>query len=159
MYPYYVSIHILVLLTYIHDVLNHIHNHKPVCSGHRYVSQPTYIFTFKISRLRIVHNTSPVILKGIITCLLLWQHNIFAHLPFLANYISISRGKGVHSPSSYYLGQKFHDSSEWSQPCIHSIHLFWTIEIFSLYFTHQGNHIISIAIILHHTCASLERSI
>jgi hypothetical protein len=71
MYPNYVSIHILVLLTYIHDVLNHIHNPKPACSGHRYVSQPTYISTFKISQLRIVHNPSHVILKGIIICLLL----------------------------------------------------------------------------------------
>jgi hypothetical protein len=29
----------LVLLTYIHDVLNHMHNHKPMCSYHRYISQ------------------------------------------------------------------------------------------------------------------------
>ena len=69
--PNYVSICILVLLTYIHDVLNNIHNPKPACSGHRYVSQPMYIFTFKINQVRIVQNPSHVILKGIIICLLL----------------------------------------------------------------------------------------
>jgi hypothetical protein len=65
----------------------------------------------------------------------------------------------MHSPSSYYLEHNFHDSSKWSQPCIHSIHLFWTRAIFALYFTHQGNHIVSIAILLHHTCASLAHLI
>jgi hypothetical protein len=69
--PNYVSIHILVLLTYIHDVFNHNHNPKPACSCHRYISQPTCIFTFKISQLRIFHNPSHVIPKGIIICLLL----------------------------------------------------------------------------------------
>jgi len=34
----------LVLLTYIYDALNHMHNHKPMCIYHTYILQLTYIF-------------------------------------------------------------------------------------------------------------------
>jgi hypothetical protein len=37
----------LILLTYIHDILNNMHDHKPMCNYHRYISQFTYIFTLK----------------------------------------------------------------------------------------------------------------